>query len=119
MRRLLFALLVTTFLTSCASPPIRYYFGDYSKTLYRTRKDNTPESLAKHTKTLEKIIAKSQADGLRVPPGIYCEYAYLLAKAGDPGADRYFSLEVSTYPESEKFVSFIRAQLFTSDQNTP
>lgn len=119
MNRLLFILIVTTFLTSCANPPINYYFGNYSNTLYRTRKDNTPASLAKHRETLEKIIAKSQEKSLRVPPGIYCEYAYLLAKAGDPTADRYFALEIRTYPESEKFVSFVRAQLATPDQTNP
>jgi hypothetical protein len=90
---------------------VNYYYGDYSRSLYRSKKDTTPASLAKHRATLEDIIQKSEKRGSRVPPGIFCEYAYLLAKDGSPEADRYFALEVESYPESKRFVDFIRAQL--------
>jgi len=98
-------------ISGCATPPVSYYYGNYSRTLYRSKKYNTPESLAKHRQSLEDIIQTSNKRGVKVPPGIYCEYAYLLSKEGSADADRYFSMEISTYPESERFVSFVRTQL--------
>lgn len=98
-------------LVGCATPPVTYYYGNYSRTLYLSKKDNTPKSLERHRHMLEEIIQKSMDKGYRVPPGIYCEYAYLLAKEGDATADRYFNLEVTTYPESERFVTFVRTQI--------
>jgi hypothetical protein len=98
-------------LAGCSTPPVSYYYGNYSRTLYRSKKDNTPESLAKHRHALEDIIRTSEKRGVKVPPGIYCEYGYMLAKEGNPESDRYLSLEVKTYPESERFVSFVRTQL--------
>jgi hypothetical protein len=97
-------------LAGCTTPPVSYYYGNYSRTLYHYKKDNTPASLAKHRHTLEEIIQTSEKKGIRVPPGIYCEYAYMLAREGNPAADNYYNLEVKTYPESERFVSFVRAQ---------
>jgi hypothetical protein len=111
MKRFLPPLLGLLLLAGCATPPVNYYYGNYSRTLYRSKKDNTPASLEKHRHSLEDIIQTSEKKGIRVPPGIYCEYAYLLAKEGSPESDRYFSLEIKTYPESERFVSFIRAQI--------
>jgi hypothetical protein len=107
----LFAILALTLFAGCTTAPVNYYYGDYSRSLYRSKKDTTPASLAKHRATLEDIIQKSEKRGSRVPPGIFCEYAYLLAKDGSPEADRYFALEVESYPESKRFVDFIRAQL--------
>ncbi len=110
MRHLL-TIALLTLLAGCTTPPVAYYYGNYSRTLYRSKKDSTPASLEKHRQTLEDIIKKSEGKGTRVPPGIYCEYAYILAKEGSPEADRYFSLEVKAYPESEQFVTFVRSQL--------
>jgi hypothetical protein len=103
----------------CATPPVNYYYGHYSQTLYHSKKDNTPASLAKHRQTLEDIIHTSEKKGSKVPPGIYCEYAYLLANDGSPDADRYFSLEVKTYPESAKFVGFVRSQIKSGSSTAP
>jgi len=117
MKYLLPALLGLLLFAGCATPPVSYYYGNYSQALYRSKKYNTPASLEKYRHSLEEIIRTSEKKGLRVPPGIYCEYAYLLAKDGSPEADRYSSLEVKTYPESERFVSFIRAQIKNSSSS--
>ena len=110
--KLLLLPLSLVLLVGCATtPPVEYYYGDYSRTLYRSKKASTPESLEKHRQTLEEIIEKSNEKEIRVPPGIYCEYAYILAKEGDPEAEVYFSLEIETYPESERFVTFVQSQL--------
>jgi hypothetical protein len=111
MKRILFGLAIAGLLGGCVQPPVNYYYGRYSQSLYRSKKDGTPESLARHKKVLEDVIQKSTEKGWRVPPGIYCEYGYLLAKEGSAEADRYFSLEVQAYPESERFVSFLRTQV--------
>uniref|UniRef100_UPI004048A0C3 DUF4810 domain-containing protein n=1 Tax=Rheinheimera sp. TaxID=1869214 RepID=UPI004048A0C3 len=107
-------LIVLVLFSGCTTAPVEYFYGNYSQTLYRSKKDATPQSLEKHRQSLQAIIEKSEKKGIKVPPGIYCEYAYLLAKEGSPEADRYFSLEVKTYPESERFVSFVRSQLESS-----
>jgi hypothetical protein len=112
MRRATIALTVLgLILGGCAAPPVNYYYGKYSQTLYRSKKDSSPESVARHRATLEDIIQTSEKKGSRVPPGIYCEYGYALALQGNQDADRFFELEVKTYPESARFVTFIREQL--------
>jgi hypothetical protein len=98
-------------LSGCATKPIDYYYGNYEKTYYHSKKDGTPSSIANYKESLEDIIKTSSEKGLRVPPGIYCEYGYLLAKQGSPDADRYFNLEITTYPESTRFVALVRSQL--------
>jgi|LauGreDrversion4_2_1035121.scaffolds.fasta_scaffold16509_5 hypothetical protein len=103
--------LVGLLLGGCVAPPVNYYYGAYSRSLYRSKKDSTPESLAKHRDVLLDIIRTSERRGIKVPPGIYFEYGYLLAKEGSPEAERYFGMEVKAYPEAERFVSFVRAQL--------
>lgn len=110
-----FLLFLASLIGGCATAPITYHYGDYSKTLYHTKKDNTPESILKHKQELEDIIKVSNKKGIRVPPGIYCEYAYMLAKQGNADANKYFALEITTYPESAKFVQFIQQQV---QQNT-
>lgn len=117
MTRLIFTALFGLLLTGCATAPVEYYYGAYSKTLYHSRKYNTEEALDRHKKTLEEIIEKSERKGIRVPPGIYAEYGYLLALSSSPEADRFFSLEVATYPESLRFVSFVQAQVKQAAEN--
>jgi len=105
------ALSVALLLTGCATKPIDYYYGNYEKTYYHSKKDGTPASIAKYKESLEDVIKTSKEKGLRVPPGIYCEYGYLLAKQHNPEAERYFDLEIATYPESARFVALVRSQL--------
>jgi len=109
--RKLAILILLLFVSGCATPPISYYYGNYSRTLYRSKKDNTPESAAKHIAMLQDIITTSEKKGIKPPPGICCEYAYALAKTDNPDSERFFQLEVKNYPESERFVAFIRSQI--------
>ena len=111
MKIIPFLLTSVLFLSGCTTPPLKYYYGKYSTTLYRTKKDGTPGSLENHKNSLVKIIQTSKERGYRVPPGIYCEYAYLLSNEGNPEAEKYFALEIETYPESERFVGLIRNQI--------
>ncbi len=105
------------FLGGCATRPVNYHYGNYSRTLYRVKKDSTEESRAKHRASLQEIISTSERKGWRVPPGIYFEYGYILATEGNVDADRFFELEVKTYPESERFVSFVRSQMMANAES--
>lgn len=112
MRKILlvfFALMVAGLLGGCATtkPPL-YYYGTYPRTLYKAKKDPSAENAAKHQASIEDIIKVSSAKKLRVPPGIYCEYGYLLWQKGQTvEAEIQFGLEVTTYPESATFVALL------------
>lgn len=108
MKKLIFlSFMVGIFLVGCAAPqkPM-YYWHDYSDTLYEMKKTPGKESQEKHLATLNKIIDDSNANDVRVPPGIYCELGYLCFKEGDKEkALKYFELEKEIYPESELMIS--------------
>lgn len=82
------------------------YWGDYSKTLYESKKNPSPESLAKHKNELIKIVAKSKELNLRPPPGIQAELGVVLMNEKDEKtAIGHFSGEAETYPESKTLVA--------------
>jgi len=90
----------------------QYYYGTYQKTLYHLKKDPTPENTAKYQACLEDIISKSREKNFRVPPGIHCEYGYLLWQKGQHSrAEEQFGLEIQTYPESLTFVTLVLKML--------
>ena len=107
------ALSLAGFAGGCATvkPPL-YYYGNYPRTLYKTKKDPSPESIAKHVASIEDVIKTSKTKNMRVPPGIHCEYGYLLWKKGQKSeAEAQFALEVSAYPESTAFVTLVLKSL--------
>ena len=91
-------------IAACTQPPM-YYWEDYSKTLYKYKKDLTLEMLDKHKTELLEIISKSNEKGLRIPPGINAElgYIFFLQEQYDQ-AIVYLKKEKLTYPESTKFI---------------
>ena len=105
-----FVIVVGVSLGGCVTrpkPPI-YYYGAYPQTLYKFKKDPSPASSAKHQASLEAVIKVSKEKNLRVPPGIYCEYGYLLWQKGQHSdAETQFNLEMQTYPESVVFVTLV------------
>jgi len=122
---LLLILLVPVLLASCV-PQKMYYWGDYSSTLYQSRKVPSEENLLKHKQALESIIQQSNEQNLRVPPGVYAElgYIYFRQNATD-AAVKYFLLEEQTYPESRIFMERLvqaakaRAADTVEEGNTP
>lgn len=88
--------------TGCATPrqPM-YAWGNYSDSLYQSKKNETPETYEQHVQVLEKIVTESNTRNLRVPPGVYAELGYVYASRNNPGkAIELFRLEKQTYPES-------------------
>jgi hypothetical protein len=97
--------LTLIFLVGCATQSQRYYFGDYSQTLYKEAKNQNDDSLLKHKQELEKIITESEKRKLPVPPGIYAELGYLELKANNQSeAIKLFQKESEIYPESKLFM---------------
>jgi hypothetical protein len=93
----------------CATGTKMYDFGNYSQTLYSYKRAPSEKTMLVHTQELENIIKNSNKDSLRVPPGIYCEYASLLLKQNKKEeALKNLALEEQTYPESKIFITRLR-----------
>jgi hypothetical protein len=106
--------LILSFLliAGCATQVPIYYWDGYSKSLYKCKKAPDRDHLEKHKVVLTNIIAESEKGKKRVPPGIYCEYGYILLQEGKPErALYYFDLEEKTYPESRVFVERLKVKL--------
>lgn len=114
MKKIGFCLLLTGFfLGGCVTQnkPL-YYWGGYSQSLYNLKKHQSPESLDAHKKTLLGIIQQSNEKGLKVPPGICCEYGYLLLKEGkQEDGMKYLAMEEQTYPESQLFIQRLQGKI--------
>jgi hypothetical protein len=118
MKRSILLFLLVCFLTGCATQKPLYYWGNYSKSLYTYKKSPTEENLKAHKAVLLNIIDQSNKLNLRVPPGVCCEYGYLLFKEGKQGeAMQYFDLEEKTYPESKPFLDRFRAKWIEKKEN--
>ncbi|MFZ3136044.1 MAG: DUF4810 domain-containing protein [Thermodesulfovibrionales bacterium] len=111
-------LLSVFFFAGCATQKPMYSWGDYSSSLYKLKKNPCEETLMKHKQVLLKIVEDSKENSLRVPPGVYCEYGYILMKEGKSNeALSYFDLEEKTYPESAVFIQRLKSQFNkTKDQ---
>jgi len=104
-------LLLVFFFVGCATQKSMYTWGDYSSSLYKLKKNPCDENLMKHKQVLSKIMEDSKENSLRVPPGVYCEYGYILIKEGKSNeALAYFDLEEKTYPESTIFIQRLKSQ---------
>jgi hypothetical protein len=104
-------LLLVFFFAGCVTQKPLYGWGDYSSSLYRLKKNPCDENLVKHEQVLLKIMEDSKEKGLRVPPGVYCEYGYILLKEGKSNeALSYFDLEEKNYPEATVFIERLKSQ---------
>lgn len=112
MRRLaLFVFAASVLLSACAKAPLTYNWGGYSSSLYKLKRDPSDENLQSHKQVLVQIIQGSAQQSLRVPPGVYAEYGYILVKEGkiEEGI-KYLDLETQTYPEAKVLVERVKAQ---------
>lgn len=106
LRNALMAVSLAVLLVGCTTvTEAGYFWGDYSKSLYRYTKDPSKETLTAHIATLETMIVEAEKRDLRVPPGIHAELGHLKDKQGDPVArDQHYVAEIGLYPESRVFV---------------
>ena len=111
-------LLLFIFLVGCATQKPLYYWGDYSSSLYKYKKVPNEENLKNHKVVLVNIIEESNKMNLKVPPGVHCEYGYLLLKEGKKEeAMYYFDLEEKNYPESRQFLERFKAKFVEEKEN--
>lgn len=113
MKNIYFVLIICAWVfTGCAAPQHMYHWGNYSHSLYKYKKSPTDENLLLHKEALIKIIDESNKTSKRIPPGIYCEYGYILISEGKTDeALKYLELEEQTYPESKVFIQRLKATI--------
>jgi hypothetical protein len=111
-----FVLFASILASSCATGYSRYYWGNYSESLYKYKKSPSTLTLTAHKADLVKIISKSKSHGKKVPPGLYCELAYIYAKEGNAEESlKYFNMEIQAFPESKTFVERLKRQVNPGD----
>lgn len=99
-------LVLVLFVSGCATQKPMYDYGSYSEDFYGMKKDAGAEASGEWKTTLEEIITKSNAQSLRVPPGVYANLGYIYLKVNNTEkAIVYFEEEKKTYPESEIFMT--------------
>lgn len=88
-------------LSGCA-PKGLYDWGSYEDSLYSRYTDN--DFIQAEAYVSESL--PTAAHPMRVPPGVYADYGFLLYRRGDyAGALEYFEKEKSTYPESSALMT--------------
>lgn len=115
MKKMLFVISIMFLIASCA-PQQLYTWERYPFSLYKYKKDPCDDNLQKHKEMLVQIMENSKDKELKVPPGVYCEYGFILLKEGKKeDAYRYFDLEEKTYPESTVFMQNLKSHLNKAD----
>jgi len=112
MKRVAPLLLGIILCAGCASTPKYTWWGDYSTSLYQLKREPTDENREMHKKTLLAIIEGAGAHNNKVPPGVCCEYGFMLMKEGkSEEALRYFNQEEREWPESGPFIQRLKTQM--------
>ena len=101
MKKIMLSFIPLLFCFGCSTTKQMYYWGDYSDSLYHSKKEPGVESLAKHKEVLENIVEESENQNLRIPPGVCAELGYLYAVNNNTKkAVELFEMEKHIYPES-------------------
>lgn len=113
MRKIVFSAICLLTLASCGtSQKPLYSWYDSENATYKYTKRGTDELLEKAMAQYKMVIEKQKGSRMVVPPGVNAEYGYLLYKAGKKEEGlALLKAEISTYPESETFISRIINQL--------
>ena len=115
-KNILFFVVIIILVTGCVQNSL-YYWDGYSTSLYKYKKDPSDNTIQAHKESILKIIDKSDYYGKKIPPGVYCEYGYYLLQENNyEEAKKYFELEITLYPESEKFVSLLLKEIQTKKE---
>lgn len=97
-----FYLIIATGLTGCGGPSL-YYWGGYEQNLYERYVN---EQQAPADEYLLANITDAEQKHLKVPPGAYADFGYVLFRRGDrDGAVAYFEREKQAFPESSALMT--------------
>jgi hypothetical protein len=111
--------LLAILLSGCA-PQRMYDWGDYSSTLYQSKKHPSSEADRNHLQSLEKIIEESKKTNLRIPPGVYAELGYIYFRQNKKDlAISNFKMEKELYPESTLLMDRLESSARLADKPRP
>lgn len=92
-------------MSGCAGQKPMYEYGNYSETYYQLKQNGDAETTTAWKTSLEESIEKSNAQAIRIPPGINANLGYLYLKVNDADkAISFFNAEKALYPESTVFM---------------
>ncbi|MDD2248078.1 MAG: DUF4810 domain-containing protein [Proteiniphilum sp.] len=99
--KLILLFLSAMILFGCAQNKDLYHYGDVSYRYYKAIKLADEKSVSDYKASLESVFEKSAQKGLKVPPGLYIDYAMLLIKEYRyEEARAYLAKEAEIWPES-------------------
>lgn len=102
-------------MVGCATPSI-YYWGNFEDGLHNRY---MIQDQAQADVYLFETIRTAEQQNLRVPPGAYADYGFLLFKRGDrEGAIAYFEKEKRLFPESSAFMTKLIERVKQKDAET-
>jgi hypothetical protein len=104
-------LLALALFGGCAPSAKTFFWGEYSSTLYDLKKNPDEKTLEAHKKALLLIMEESDKKKMKVPPGVYAEYGYILLKSGSEIEGMGFlDKETGLYPESVVFIERVKGE---------
>ena len=98
--------LLCSVLGGCVTPePPLYRWGEYENIVYRSYRAPGGSDPVNDAIALEEDLARTEAEGLAVPPGARVHLGYLYAEQGRADEARaLFEREREVFPESTVFV---------------
>ena len=92
-------------MSGCSGKTPMYEYGDYSESFYNLKKTGGAEATAEWKTALEESIEMSNAEAIRIPPGVNANLGYVYLKVNDTDkAISFFEAEKALYPESTVFM---------------
>ena len=100
-------------LAGCASPETTVYrWGIYEDLMYLSYSEPGEADSITQAQRLGEDIARTQAEGKRMPPGVHAHLGYLHYSVGDwESASAHFRRERELFPESATFINGILSRM--------
>ncbi len=89
------------FTSGCATTKTMYDWGNYENILYKMYKEPGSQTPEVQIEALTQNIQKGEAEGKKVPPGLYAHLGLMHSIAGNEGkAQEALNMEKSLFPDS-------------------
>ena len=106
-------------LAGCASPPETtvYRWGIYEDLMYVSYAEPGEADPVTQAQRLGEDVARTRAEGKRVPPGVHAHLGFLHYRAGDVESARaHFMRERELFPESATFINRLLSRMEGNSQ---